>query len=60
MVFADMAETQIKQVRRQSLDVYILLAYRNVCANGKKILSFKDFHRSQTAAPCQAASTDTI
>ena len=40
MVFADMAETKIKQVRRKSLYVYILLAYRNDWANGKKIPLF--------------------
>ena len=43
IVFADMAETKIKQVRRQYLYVFILGASRNVWGNSGFLLSFKDF-----------------
>ena len=57
ILFADMTETQIKKITRQLLNMYILWAFRNNWEDGKKLLSFKDFRRSQT--PCQEASTDT-
>ena len=43
IVFADMTEKQIKQVRRQCLYVFILRAPRNVWRNRGFFLSFKDF-----------------
>ena len=57
ILFADMTETQTKKITRQVFNVYILWAFRNKWENGKKLLSFKDFHCSLTATPCQAAST---
>ena len=43
IVLANMAETQIKQVRRQYLYVFILGASRNLWGNSGFLLSFKDF-----------------
>ena len=60
ILFADMIETQNEKIARQLLNMYILWTFRNNWEDGKKLLSFKDFHCSQTATPCQAASTDTI